>query len=113
MAGGITDAWLFSGGTPLDVTGSAGGSLGAFTGLAGFSNPITSGIAIMSALGVGAPTIKKSGADAITGSGFAMFEGENVQAYNKPLMDLSSPAGVLIASALVVASIWAYKKFKG
>lgn len=100
-----------SGGTPLDVVNSAAGSLGALSGIASFSNPITAGISIMSALS--GSSINKSGAGANSGSGFAMFGAENVQAYNKPFMDLSTPQGVIIASALIVASIWAYKKYKG
>ena len=103
-----------SGGTPLDVVGGAAGAGGVMSSLgaaASMSNPIMAGMQIMSMLS--GSSINKSGAQSSTGSGFAMFEGENTQEYKRPLLDFSNPISVVIMSAGVVALVWAYKKYKG
>jgi len=108
------DALVKAGGTPLDVTGGAAGAGGVLSGIgaaASMSNPITAGLQIMSMLS--GSSVNKSGGGASAASGFAFFEGENNQDYARPLFDLSSIRGVLLASGLVVLTIYAYSKYKG
>jgi len=103
-----------SGGTPLDVVGGAAGAGGVMSSLgaaASFTNPMVAGMQIMSMLS--GSSINKSGGGASSASGLAFFEGENTQDYARPLFDLSSIRGVLLASGLVVLTVYAYKKFKG
>lgn len=96
---------------PWTSIGGAAGAGSALGAAASMSNPIMAGMQIMSMLS--GSSINKSGGGASAASGFAFFEGENTQDYARPLFDLSSIRGVLLASGLVVLTVYAYKKFKG
>lgn len=95
----------------INAGAGAAGAGSAIGAAASMSNPIMAGMQIMSMLS--GSSINKSGGGASAASGFAFFEGENTQEYARPLFDLSSIRGVLLASGLVVLTVYAYKKFKG
>jgi hypothetical protein len=114
MAGGITDLGAFSAGTPLDVVtgGGSGGGIGALVGMAS-GNPYLAGFqAITSIFGGSSVKVSKAGASGQANSGLADFGNDDSIGLGKNLIDFSDPKSVLIAGAVLVGVIYAFKKIK-
>lgn len=111
---GINNLANFSSGTALDVTGGAagaGGVLSSFAGLASFSNPLSAGLSVLSALGGGTKIdITKAGAQGMSSSGLGVFAGENDISSKKPIVDFGEPVQVATLAALVILAIYGIKR---
>lgn len=98
--------------TSLPLGSVAGTSVTSGAGLSsvlGFSNPLTAGISVLSALGgLGGQKVNISQAGAQ--SGFGIFEPENTIKRKNSLIDLSNPLNVVMVAGGLVLAIYVFKK---
>ena len=99
----------------LPVSGAVGGgsvlSGAGLSSLLGFSNPLSAGLSVLSALGGGTKTdITKAGAQGMSSSGLGVFAGENDINIKKPMVDFSSPVQVATLAAVVILAIYGIKR---
>lgn len=112
MAVGITDLGAFSAGTPLDVVTGSGGGISSLVGMAAANPYLAAFQAFSSIFGGSSVKVSKAGASGQAQSGFSNFASDDSIRLGKNLIDFSNPKSVLIAGAVLVGVIYAFKKIK-
>ena len=90
---------------------TSGAGISKVLGFASFTNPLSAGLSVLSALGGGTKIdITKAGAQGMSSSGLGVFAGDNDISSKKPIVDFGEPVQVATLAALVILAIYGIKR---